>query len=139
MAGAAAAASIASSAASGGVSFDGAWFVLYSLQLLIVIGLLDIDYPPKLEAFLQDFSFTMFTVSEDYNLVQQSIPEADLAEGETDDRSQDYGFDTFYFIIQEYAFYFAILVVILLFFSLWLLSLCPCYSTEKKKTCRKKG
>ena len=70
MAGVAAAASVASSMASGGSSLDGAWNVINSFQLLIIIALLDINYPPKVEAFFQGFSFTMFTMPDNLNLVQ---------------------------------------------------------------------
>ena len=86
VAGTAAAASVASSAASGGSSFDGAWNVINSFQLLIVLGLLEIEYPPKVEAFFQGFSFTMFSVPERLNQAQQNIPSAELEDGETSDR-----------------------------------------------------
>ena len=77
---------MASSAASGGSSFDGAWSVINSFQLLIVLALLDIEYPPKVEAFFQGFSFTMFAVPDDFNYVLQVIPEAELEDGETSER-----------------------------------------------------
>ena len=64
-----------------------------------MIALLDIDYPPKVEAFFQGFSFTMFAVPEQFNYVQQNIPAADLEDGETDEKFQDYDFETIYFVV----------------------------------------
>ena len=54
IAGSSAVVSFASSALStgGASSFEVSWNLLNSIQILIVIGLLEIEYPPKVEAFL---------------------------------------------------------------------------------------
>ena len=90
---------MASSAAPGSPSFDGAWHVINSFQLLIIVALLEIEYPPMVQAFLQSFSFAMFTLPEEVNFVQQSISEEELEGGETSDRFKNYQFNSIYFVV----------------------------------------
>ena len=54
-AGAAAAAAFATSLASGGVNLASLWTLLNTFQLLVVVGMLEIKFPPKFEAFVHGF------------------------------------------------------------------------------------
>ena len=66
------------------------------------------------------------------------MPAADLEDGETSDRFQDYDIEYTYFIVQEYSFYFSIVVVIILFSVLWLFAKCLCIEEQKKTRYGKK-
>ena len=66
------------------------------------------------------------------------MPAADLEDGETSDRFQDYDIEYTYFIVQEYSFFFSIVVVIFLFSFLWLLAKYLCIEEQKKTRYGKK-
>ena len=44
-------------------------------QLVIIFALLEIDYPPKVEAFFQGFQLAALSMPEEYNFMKRIIPE----------------------------------------------------------------
>ena len=89
-------------------------------QLVIVIAMLDIEYPPKLEAFFKGFELATLSMPLQYNFVKRIVSEHTLARGETDERFQDYGFESVFFLVQEVLFY-TLVVVMLIAFAIVLL------------------
>ena len=43
-------------------------------QLLVVVGMLEISYPTKVEAFIKGFDFASLNVPEEYNIVLLLFP-----------------------------------------------------------------
>ena len=67
-AGAAAAAAVGTSLAAGSVNLSSVWTILNTFQLLVVVGMLDIALPPKVEAFIHGFDFASLNVPDEYNI-----------------------------------------------------------------------
>ena len=63
-AGAAVAVSAVSNLAMGSTNFQSIWTILNTFQLVIVIALLDIEYPTKVEAFMQGFELAALSMPE---------------------------------------------------------------------------
>ena len=68
-------------------------------QLVIIFALLDIDYPPKVEAFFQGFQLAALSMPEEYNFMTRIVPEHILKRGKTKDRYQGYGFESIFFLV----------------------------------------
>ena len=100
--------------------------------MIIIIALLEIEYPPKVEAFFQGFEFASLNIPSDWNLVQKYMPEEDKKASETDERFQEYGFESAYVIAQEILFYTILAVSFVIFVVVLTLVLFLCLSKEKK-------
>ena len=72
--GVAVAAGVAASLVSRSANFESIWTVLNTFQLIIVIALLEIDYPPKVEAFFHGFEFASLNLPQEWNFVQKYMP-----------------------------------------------------------------
>ena len=48
-------------------------------QLLVVVGMLEISYPTKVEAFIKGFDFASLNIPEEYNIVLYLFPETEDA------------------------------------------------------------
>ena len=59
------------------MNLESIWSVLNTFQLIIIIALLEIDYPPKVEAFFQGFEFASLNMPSDWNFAQKYMPEGD--------------------------------------------------------------
>ena len=61
---------IGASVLSGAANFQSIWAMLNTFQLVIIIALLDIEYPPKVEGFFQGFEFASLSMPQEFNYVQ---------------------------------------------------------------------
>ena len=99
----AAGAAVAASLLSGSVNLQSIWSMANTFQLLMVIGLLDIDFPPKLDAYFHSFDFALFALPDELNLVEKmaaKMPNVDLDDSETDERYQSYEFESPLLLLQ---------------------------------------
>ena len=67
---------------------------------MIIIALLEIDYPPDVGAFFQGFKLVSLSMPKQLNFVERLVPSELLTQGETSERYQTYGFESTYFIVQ---------------------------------------
>ena len=85
--------------ASGTTNLQSIWSLLNTFQLVIVIALLDIDYPPKVVAFFQGFMLATLSMPPQLNFVEGIVQDKLLSHGETNERYTMYGFTSTYFVV----------------------------------------
>ena len=63
------------SIASGSFNLGSLWTILNTFQLLVVVGMLEIEFPTKLKTFIHGFDFASLNVPDEYNVVLMLFPE----------------------------------------------------------------
>ena len=97
------------------MNLESLWTLLNTYQLLVVVGMLEIEYPTKVDAFMHGFEFASLNVPDEYNVVLVLFPEDEEANStateypeeeisETNERFDSYGFTSAVFFVQQATF-----------------------------------
>ena len=70
----------------GTTNYHSIWTILNTYQLIILIALLDIEYPPNVATFFEGFELAALSMPKEYNLAEWIVPASIRSRGETEKR-----------------------------------------------------
>ena len=100
-----------------------------------MVGLLEIDLPPKLEAYFQSFDFALFAMPNELNSDEKAAderPNGDRDESEANEGHESSEIESPRLLVQQFAFVLCNLLLGAIFLFLRLLMICTSERTQDK-------
>ena len=131
VAGGAVAAATVSSILKGGFNPSSLWTMMNQYQLLVFIGLLDLKFPAKTEAFLKGFRLASLNIPKEYHYFGKLFANNSL-NFDTNERFAKYNFRFSRFILQQVPFI-GILTLTIFVYVMFLITIRCCKRDEDER------